>query len=320
MSINIVFQSSDLYSKYLRITMLSIMKNSDITDHITFHVLSDGIMRDNIILIKKTLIDLKRFKVIFYDMDIYKNKIEKYVPKFHGSVSTYLKLFIAEILPIDIKRVLYLDVDILVLRSLKELFLIDMGTNYMMGVQALLNQSNNGNIFINGGVLLINLDKCRNDKVINIFINEIIEQNIKLRFADQSVIHNTISNQIGLLDLKYNIVTPCSLMNYKRLKFVYGLNNYYSEKIYNNAQKNPVICHCTEWVVGRPWTSTNCSPYKKYYHNLMNELNIILEEPNYYIEFMHKIRKIIYLYAPKRLLNYHLIKVRKISQNKGVID
>lgn len=320
MNMNIVFQSSDLYSKYLRVTMLSIMKNSDTTDYITFHILSDGIAHSNITLIKNTLTDLKRFKIIFYDMEFYKKKLEKYVPKFHGSISTYLKLFIAEILPKDIKKVLYLDVDILVLKSLKDLFLINMGTNYMMGVQTLLNKSNSKNFFINGGVLLINLDKCRNDNVSDIFINEIIEQNAKLHFADQSVIHNTISNQIGLLDLKYNIVTPCFLMNYRRFKFVYNLSNYYSKEIYENAQKNPVICHCTEWVVGRPWTSENCNPHKKYYHDLMKELNIAIEKPNFYFKFIYKIKKIIYLYIPEKLLNYHLVKVRKISQNKGVID
>lgn len=315
---DIILQSSDLYSRYLRITIRSIINNSDSNDTIDFHILSDGIGEQSINLIRNDINDNRRFGVYFYNTDYYKKKIEDMVPAFHGSVSTYLKLFVADILPKSIDRVLYLDVDLVVLGSLKELFELDMGQNYIMGVRTLLNKSSSGKVYINGGVQLINLKKYRDNDVSSLFLNEMQTNGKNLIYADQSVVHNTISDYIGELHLKYNLVTPCQIVSHKRLQWLYNTSGYYTDAQYIHAQKNPVICHCTEWVVGRPWLIGSRSPYTRYYQKLIDELGIDHERISSKKSAEWLIKRIVYTYAPKFILEKHIRSVQ--SRTHGVID
>ncbi len=315
---DIMLQSSDLYSRYLRITIRSIMNNANQDDSINFHILSDGIRENNRKLIQKDNMDNNRFELYFYDADPYKRKIEGVVPAFHGSVSTYLKLFVEKILPQSVDRVLYLDVDLIVLGSLKELFELDMGQNYMMGVRTLLNKSGSGSVYVNGGVQLINLRKYRENGVSEMFLREMQLNGQNLMYADQSVVHNTIPNFIGELHLKYNLVTPCQIVPRKRLQWLYNINDYYTDEVYSCAQKNPVICHCTEWVVGRPWFYGSRSPYSRYYRKLVDELNINYEWVSQKKRAEWLVKGTLYKYAPKFILRRH---IRKVQNNKqGVID
>lgn len=273
---DIVLQSSDLYSKYLMVTALSILDSNRNVERITLHILSDNIsdnMQSEIINLTN---NYNNADVIIYDMKKYCEILTNYAKKFHGSYSTYLKLFIAEILPVDISRVLYLDVDILVVDSLEPLFEIDMKDNVVAGVESIIDISeergSKGIIHINGGVQLYDLNKCREINITNVFINKIKELGDKIPFADQTILHECLEGSIYSLELRYNLVTPAIVLDYSRFLAVYDLSEYYSIDVYNAAKNRPAVFHCTAWNCGRPWEKYNVHPCNKLYRNYLDAL------------------------------------------------
>jgi lipopolysaccharide biosynthesis glycosyltransferase len=85
------------------------------------------------------------------------------------SPAMYLRLFIADLIPMS--RAIYLDADTLVLADLGALWETDLGDNFVAGVpdSTAANLSRiprgSGDLYINSGVLLMNLDALRNDRM-----------------------------------------------------------------------------------------------------------------------------------------------------------
>jgi lipopolysaccharide biosynthesis glycosyltransferase len=314
---DIVMQSSDSYSKFLIVAAASLFE-SNMNEKITLHVFSDGIKEENINEIENLEELYLNAKIIFYDTKNMVERLDGRVNKFHGSFSTYLKLFIPEVIPQNISRVLYLDVDILVMDSIKELFTIDMKGNCIAGVESIIDKNNliderdnNKKFHINGGVVLFDLEKCRDTKVIDKFIGAINELGSKINFADQSIIHATLLGEIYKLDIKYNVVTPAIFLDYDRFLSIYNLHNYYDKETYENAVSKPVIVHCTSWLTGRPWEVLNSHPYKETYSYFLNKLGISIniENPDFLRTIRKKIILCIYKFAPYNIFR-KIIKLK----------
>jgi lipopolysaccharide biosynthesis glycosyltransferase len=109
---------------------------------------------------------------------------------------------------INIERILYLDGDTLTFKDLREMYNLDFNDTYIIGT---LDYFSNGvdylklksEKYINSGVLLINLEKLRNDKKYIELIN--FANKAELRNGDQTVLNFILYPKIGILPYKYNI-------------------------------------------------------------------------------------------------------------------
>lgn len=87
------------------------------------------------------------------------------------SLATYSRLFIASLLPETVDKVIYLDCDALVLDSFKEILNLDLSNYLASGVLALNCTAevkkaidlNEDDLYINAGMLLINLKRWRQE-------------------------------------------------------------------------------------------------------------------------------------------------------------
>jgi lipopolysaccharide biosynthesis glycosyltransferase len=137
--------------------------------------------------------------------------IEKYSnPDGHYSFATYYILFLASVLPTWIDEILYLDVDLLILGSLDPLFEIDIqkydlaAVEYESSIAFKNNLGLNANdIYINTGVVLVNLVKWREKNYEDQFFLFYQNNFIRLTFYDQCII-NGVCRDILLLDKVYN--------------------------------------------------------------------------------------------------------------------
>ena len=95
--------------------------------------------------------------------------------------------------------------------------------------------------YINAGVLLFNLKKVREDKIINKLIDSINNKNLDLHKDDQTLLNYLLYPKIGRLPLKYGI------FNYEgKSDFGPYLSNIRTKIEANdleNALNNPVIIH-----------------------------------------------------------------------------
>ena len=128
---------------------------------------------------------------------------------------TYYRLLLPELLT-DIDKCLYLDVDIVVLDDLHELYDIDISDHLVAGVYALGYQKSHGieyckqadlpalDQYINAGVLLMNLKMLReidfSKRAMNLVKNNYPSQ-------DQDIINQICYNKIKILPFKFNAMT-----------------------------------------------------------------------------------------------------------------
>lgn len=132
------------------------------------------------------------------------------------SKETYYRLLIGDILPESVHRILYLDPDIVINKSLSELYNCDMQGNIIAGgthlftLMKAVNHIRLGlkkkNCYINAGVLLIDLDEWRKFIDLKTIFAFITKNTKKLFLADQDVINCLFKDRILHIDeRKYNI-------------------------------------------------------------------------------------------------------------------
>ena len=113
--------SDDGYAPYVATTMVSILKHTK--SFIDYYVLDGGISEENQKKILKTAEKWNNVKVHFVKIDMSFGKDIKFAKGSHVTLSTYSRLFIP-MLPEtkNIKKAIYMDVDMIVIKDIKEIY------------------------------------------------------------------------------------------------------------------------------------------------------------------------------------------------------
>ena len=172
--IPVFLAADDNYAPFVATTMASILKNTK--SHIDFYVLSDGITAKNKVKIANERKWFKNFSLRFIDID---KKLEKLSGRNSLSRATFGRFFIPELVP-SIKKVLYLDVDMIVKKDIKKLYDVDLDKYAFAAVAEALRIQKNCNDrlnkyfsagipsnhrYFNAGMLLINAEKWREERI-----------------------------------------------------------------------------------------------------------------------------------------------------------
>lgn len=148
----------------------------------------------------------------FIDSKIHDEALEG-VPVAALSKETYYRLFAPNILPKDIDKILYLDVDLLITGSLKELYQIDLQGYYFagapdmsIGVDVCKRQLEipEEYTYINAGVLLMNLKELRKKMDLKAALDFARKYPRKVPNCDQDVINGLYYDKIRIVGQKFN--------------------------------------------------------------------------------------------------------------------
>ena len=243
------------------VMMYSICANNQDVD-IAFYVVID----DSVTLKDKDKLkdNLKRFEshvsMDFFQVKEICAKLPSTANRQGLSNATYFRLFLADFLPCNIDKVLYLDGDIIIRHSLLSLWNTDL-TNYAI---AAVSDSFYGDVdydkrlgypldagYFNAGVLLINLKYWRENNVTQRFINYIEERYSYLTFHDQDILNGVFWNKKIRLPIKYNLHSGFLCKDF----FVWGCNMQEVKE----AEKDPIIVHYSGFF--RPWESYIRTPH-----------------------------------------------------------
>jgi lipopolysaccharide biosynthesis glycosyltransferase len=132
----------------------------------------------------------------------------------HISSATYYRLCVSELLPHNVKTALYLDSDIIINGSLLDLFNTDISEHGLAAVpdawvdkneairsKILLNEEAH---YLNGGVLLLNLERWRTEKI-GLRVLKFCRSNPdRITFWDQCGINHFVQGRFYVLDRKWN--------------------------------------------------------------------------------------------------------------------
>ena len=205
-TINICLCSDNNYIQHLAVTIASILKNKAENDKFDFIILDGGITEEN----KEKIIALKSicdFDIEFVTVDnslFVKCPIQDWT---HLSIVGYYRLVLPDIKP-EWDKIIYLDCDIIVRDSLKDLFNLDIGDCYIASVNDISSKKHAKRLgissYYNSGVLLINSKKWRQDNITQRLFHWIDENQEKIVLHDQDILNAAINDKICPLDTKWN--------------------------------------------------------------------------------------------------------------------
>lgn len=294
---NVVFACDNNYVPLLTISAVSfLVNNQNDFDEINIFILDDGISESNKNKVNSILSEykcnisfIKTKKIEELDFKVLSLEREDI-----ASLTTYARLFIPSLLPDDVDKLLYLDCDSIIVDSFKQLWQEDISDYYCAAVQDCSNTSYmealgipRNEKYYNAGVLLINLEKWREDNVENQFMEFLTDNQQRYYQHDQGVLNNIFKNKIKTVSPKYNLQGYFQFLDYNlSRKYACIEIEYYSREIMDDARKNPVFLHFCAADYFRPWKNPNHPYFKEfeYYADLAGFKDVI----DYSTEFNSK--------------------------------
>jgi len=307
--LNIVYATDDNYAIFAGTSMLSLLENNKQFSSINVYILDDNISSDNRKNLKKIAEEFGR-SIEFLDVRVFLEKAKTLGVKSwnNASLSSYSRIFIAELLPEKIDKVLYLDCDTLITDSIDELYNTSMGqyplaavkdcfrNEYKAVVNLPLEQS-----YYNSGMLLIDLKNWKNSKCQERIIYHM--QNVRAAYplVDQDIINVVLGKEILPVNNKFNFLSQCIMYDGKNILKIYNLNEniFYSIDDFNQARQHPVIYHFSGNTFGRPWFRNSKHPIKKdydYFLSLTPWSNYVQQYKK--IPFTYQVQMFGYNYLP----------------------
>ncbi len=262
---NIVYASDDNFAEMLGISMISLFENNTTGDEINVYILDNGISAEN----KEKLCFLSDKycrQIYFIDSG---SSLNGDMKQERGSLSTFSRLYAAQLLPEIVNKALYLDCDILVLENLSGLYETDIEEYYGAAVRDCVSDAHKKNVnlasdevYFNAGVYLINVEKWRNENLSACFEEFAGKYNNKVPYADQGILNGVTASKTRVLDLKYNCYTVLYDFDYTDLMRFRRPSGYYSEAEVTEAGSDPTIVHfTTSFLSLRPWIEGCRHPY-----------------------------------------------------------
>lgn len=204
------------YVKYCVVMLVSLFENNEPSDF-EVHIISDNLADED-----KTLIieSLKRYEnnLHFYNVgnDILRDC--PISPDNYISISTYYRVFLSAILPASVSKVLYLDCDLIVMSSIKDLWNIDLA-NYALGAVEDMWSSPPDHpyevyerlgydykySYFNAGVMLINLDYWRTHDILGKCVAYIQKYPERLSLNDQDALNAVLYDQKLFIPFIWNM-------------------------------------------------------------------------------------------------------------------
>lgn len=205
--INVCISCDDNYAKYAGVVIASILLNAQEDDDLNFYILDGGIS-DNAKIRIERLKQIRDCSINFVSIDESQFELYKNIPTHkYISMAAYYRLKLTELLP-KVNRVIYLDCDTIVRKSLTEFFNTDLDDNYVAGIldaRVKYKPKWKGKTYVNSGVLLMDLERIRRDNIGNVFYNYTKEHYSEIKTGDQDIINFTLDGKIKIVDDRWNV-------------------------------------------------------------------------------------------------------------------
>ena len=287
--IHIVLASDEKFVQHLAVTITSILINSP-NEEVFFHVLHNGLSEES----KSKLNEMFYTSFSKIDYKFISLNVFKSFPVWYNRISiiAYSRLKIPSLFP-ELKRIIYLDCDIVVLKNIRDLWDTNLEGHPIGACLALVNPNYiqpTGllpNKYLNSGILLMDLIMLR-DIEFEAKTKDIISTN---QFRnDQDIINLNISGNWRRLHQRWNLFANIDVKSKKK--------QGYETKELKEAIQYPAIIHYTGL---KPWDY-------QYHYRYRNEYWKYLRLTSFknYKCIPKNLNDIFQRYAPKRIR--HIIK------------
>lgn len=184
----------------------------------------------------------------------------------HITVAAYYRLFVPEVLPGHVKRIIYLDSDLVVCRSIEDLWTVDLGGNIIAAVEkpragefkdvGLRSEAD----YFNSGVLVIDVQRWVAGQIRAKALDFALHHPGCIHGHDQPALNHVFAGRWTRLDLRWN----------QQFKFFIHMSGYLRipRSTLWRLRRNPFIIHYT--TDGKPWKALNQHPLRRRYFELLD--------------------------------------------------
>lgn len=221
-----------------------------------FHLISNDISEYSQNKLQTLAKDLNSIYPCEIKMHICDEEIFKPFPTFKDNYVAYFRFLIPQFMPSNLKTCLYLDVDMLCMQDLRELFALNL-ENKVAGVvldalhwHTLKPYSKNSQalsfdfkgFYFNSGLLLLNLEEFKRQDIFKQSCDYL--SNYRSAAYDQDALNAVLSQEsVIVLPLEYNFLTHLYYPSLFADFIAYGFAMPYSKEEIDFAALNPIILH-----------------------------------------------------------------------------
>jgi len=279
--INVAYAFDNNYYYIAQVSMKSIMLNQNNNTFIKFYILvHENIYDKQKEIINKICLDHINCNISYFLLkDEFKN-INTTTAIIKRTKSAFYRLLLQELLPKE-NKILYFDCDTLIYKDLNKLYNYNITDKYYVGKYERISLSRFGtnlSDFINTGVLLINLENLRNDKIFPKIYEFLIKYNNTLKFLDQDAINVVCNKKIGFFPSYYISSGVCNSNTLKNLT-----KNKQNNKVVIQNLKEPYIFHFNNYR--KPWFGI-AQPHKMICYDFFPRFYEYARKTDYYFEIL----------------------------------
>ena len=274
--LNVTYHSSDLFAPVLATSVASLLENNKSFDEIHVYIFEYP-MNDESKSKLNSLAD-KYGRNLHYILmpDINKDENLGLAEVKHAGwfFYSYMKLYLDDLLPESVDKVLYLDSDILVVDDLTELWEMDLQGHVGASVIDCLGEKyyellglDKNAYYCNSGMILEDLKAWR-EKKIGDKVREYCKKNGGyVFFMEQTAFNGGTQGDLLILHPKYNMYTMMEFISYEELMKLRKVERYYTKEEIQEAVAHPAIIHLTNTFMlpNRAWFEGSKHPRTKEY-------------------------------------------------------
>ena len=302
--IPIFFACDNQFVKYTVVSLYSIMCNASTKYNYKIHILHMDIGSE--LQEKIRSMSNERVEICFVEVKEYLDAISERLPiRDYYSKTTYYRMFIAEMFP-EYEKAIYIDSDTIVLGDISELYHKELGENYVAAAheQVMLQEDTYGqyvekvlgierNNYFNAGILLINCNAFRENKILEKFI-ALLDVYTFVVTQDEDYLNLLCHNKVLWLEQQWN-------------------TEMFGEIAYDESEFN--IIHYL--MVSKPWHYADCR-FGEYFWKYAKETFVyeeILEVLNHYTDEERRRDQI----SCERLLQTAIYEIKKEDNYLNII-
>lgn len=276
-ALDVIYQCDDTYASYCAVSLTSLLENNRDLD-LYVHIMSDAISPRNQTRLRE-VVERHKQSIEFVNGDYIKRELSSIgVAPFRGeSYATFFKIFAYNDLQSKTGRLLYIDCDILILKSIKELCDFDLG-RYTLGMvedfigtwYKTIVKIPEEEAYYNAGVMLVDQKRWREKKLTGKILNQYKKTGKNYWLADQDILNICCRKDVKRLDIKYDLFSQF-YDGVRFTRFIYGTRKaFYTNSRIRRALKDPTMVHCMNGWYGRPWEEPNEHPMKENWAKYLN--------------------------------------------------
>ena len=253
MKMNIATALNQKYIHYTIVMLTSLCENNQmpIDAYLLHSELTDNdiqYMKECLSSYEITLIPLAVSREVFHD---------RFPRSEEWSLETYYRLFLFDLLPSNIERILYLDVDLIIDKSLEEYYTVDFQSDEIITCVDSLGKTGwekrtkkqrqmfapmiaQGYQYFNAGVMLLNVAAMRQHYHFDVYLDAIQEWNYEMAAPDQDILNYVHWKHIGYID-PYEYDLFARIAHNEHIRF-------------ETVKEKTAIIH---FAGDKPWNTTN---------------------------------------------------------------